>query len=235
VDAPGYVARSTFNVYDGPSVQLPDGGWEPAGEVRMGALKLQPGRTLAGRLLGAAGQPLRARRHDARPTVFAELLSGAPAAAAWTITSDAADDAGAYAIDGLPPGRYLVRAVGPGLASDAVEIAIGDGPATLDLTLRAWEPAAERARPRRSWADAKALRLRLDYTARGPREILEWLEAAASFRLARAPGLDRGYTPTALLGAQRQYASLADEVPKLARMAGYALDDATGALAPAGR
>lgn len=70
--------------------------------------------------------------------------SGAPIPSAQvTVSSDAGvnklvmtSDSGAYLVDGLLPGKYIVRASFPGMQSQPATVEISGGIATLDITLR---------------------------------------------------------------------------------------------------
>jgi outer membrane cobalamin receptor len=76
----------------------------------------------------------RALDPDGRPIARAVVIVEGPRAAPDRVVSD---EAGRYAVTHLTPGRYLVRASSPGLASlpRTVDVA-ADRPVTLDLTLR---------------------------------------------------------------------------------------------------
>jgi outer membrane cobalamin receptor len=87
-------------------------------------LAQSPGGTIQGRALDP----------DDRPVVNAVVIVEGPTAAPRTVSSDAT---GHYAITGLTPGRYHVRASSPGLRSSPYTVDVGaDREVALDLSLR---------------------------------------------------------------------------------------------------
>lgn len=63
------------------------------------------------------------------------IAGGAPVMLVQLSRRTDADASGAYRFDDVPPGRYLVEVVSPRYGSAVGQVDVGDGPATLDLTI----------------------------------------------------------------------------------------------------